>query len=88
MIKSFKNKDLEKFYTDGNESAIKDVDKKRLKLILAQIDAAEELKDCKIPSFQFQRAKKAGFYSVSVGNGKRLVFRLTPSKAKVPATKH
>ncbi|MCR5261585.1 MAG: type II toxin-antitoxin system RelE/ParE family toxin [Candidatus Gastranaerophilales bacterium] len=88
MIKSFKNKDLEKFYLDGNESAIENVDKKRLKLILAQIDAAEEIKDCKIPSFKFQRAKKAGFYSVSVGNGKRLVFRLTPAKSTVSSAKH
>lgn len=79
MIKSFKNKNLEKFYLEGNESELKDVDKKRLKLILAQIDAAEELKDCKIPSFKFQRSKKAGFYSINVGNGKKLVFRLTPS---------
>ena len=80
MIKSFKNKNLEKFYTDGVLENLKGVDKSRLKVILAQLDAADEIKDCKIPSFKFAKTKKKGYYSISVGNGKRLVFRLTPSK--------
>lgn len=79
MIKSFKNKNLEKFYFDGDDNAIENVDSRRLRLILSQLDAAEELKDCKIPSFNFKRVKKNGFYSISLGNGKKLVFRLTPS---------
>ena len=79
MIKSFKNKNLEKFYFDGDDNAIEYVDSKRLRLILSQLDAAEELKDCKIPSFNFKRVKKNGVYSISLGNGKKLVFRLTPS---------
>ena len=80
MIKSFKNKNLEKFYTDGVLENLTGVDKSRLKVILAQLDAADELKDCKIPSFKFSKTKKKGYYSISVGNGKRLVFRLTSSK--------
>ncbi len=79
MIKSFKNKNLEKFYNEGVDDEIDGVDKDRLRLILAQLDAAEELKDCKIPSFNFTRVCKNGTYSISVGNGKRLVFRLIPS---------
>lgn len=79
MIKSFKNKNLEKFYNEGVDDEIDGVDKDRLRLILAQLDAAEELKDCKIPSFNFTRVRKNGTYSISVGNGKRLVFRLIPS---------
>lgn len=79
MIKSFKNKNLETFYFDGDDNAIENVDSKRLRLILSQLDAAEELKDCKIPSFNFKRVKKNGVYSISLGNGKKLVFRLTPS---------
>lgn len=80
MIKSFKNKNLEKFYKEGLEDEIEGVDKDRLRLILAQLDAAEELKDCKIPSFNFKRVKKNGIYSISVGNGKNLIFKLVPSK--------
>ena len=79
MIKSFKNKNLEKFYNEGVDDEIDGVDKDRLRLILVQLDAAEELKDCKIPSFNFTRVRKNGTYSISVGNGKRLVFRLIPS---------
>ena len=80
MIKSFKNKNLEKFYIDGDSEDFEGVDKNRLRLILAQLDAADELKDCKINSLKFSKHKKNGMYSVSVGNGKKLVFRLTPSK--------
>ncbi len=80
MIKSFKNKNLEKFYNEGVDDEIEGVDKDRLRLILAQLDAADELKDCKIPSFDFKKIRKNGTYSISVGNGKKLVFRLVPSK--------
>lgn len=70
MIKSFKNKNLEKFYCEGDTKGIKGVDKDRLRLILSQLDAADELRDCKIPSFNFTHIKKNGFYSISIGNGK------------------
>lgn len=80
MIKSFKNKNLEKFYNEGLDDEIEGVDKDRLRLILAQLDAADEIKDCKIPSFDFKKIRKNGTYSISVGNGKKLVFRLVPSK--------
>ncbi len=80
MIKSFKNKNLEKFYKEGLEDEIEGVDKDRLRLILAQLDAADELKDCKIPSFNFKKIQKNGIYSISVGNGKNLIFKLVPSK--------
>lgn len=80
MIKSFKNKNLEKFYNEGLDDEIEGVDKDRLRLILAQLDAADEIKDCKIPSFDFKKVRKNGTYSISVGNGKKLVFKLVPSK--------
>ncbi len=80
MIKSFKNKNLEKFFYEGK--SISDVDNNRLRLILSQLDAADELKDCKVPSLKFTRTKKSGIYSISVGNGKKLVFKLTPEKQK------
>ena len=78
MIKSFKNKRLEEFYNNGHSEDLQEIDSDRLRLILSQLDAAEEIKDCKIPSFNFKKIKKNGFYSISVGNGKKLVFRLVP----------
>ena len=80
MIKSFKNKFLEKFDTDGKEEGLENVDTKRLRLILSQLDAADELRDCKIQSFKFTRIKKNGIYSIYIEEGKKLVFKLTPSK--------
>lgn len=82
MIKSFKNKNLEKFYNEGVDEEINGVDKDRLRLILAQLDAAEDIKDCKIPSFDFTRVRKNGTYSIAIGNGKRLIFKLVPSNKK------
>ncbi len=82
MIKSFKNKNLEKFYCEGITDGLEKVDSNRLRLILSQLDAADELKDCNIASLKFTRVKKTGIYSVSVGNGKKLVFKLTPSTKK------
>lgn len=78
MIKSFKNKKLEEFYKNGSVEDFNEIDENRLRLILSQLDAAEEIKDCKIPSFNFKKSKRAGMYSISVGNGKRLIFRLIP----------
>ena len=78
MIKSFKNKKLEEFYNNGSSEDLHEVDSDRLRLILSQLDAAEEIKDCKIPSFNFKRVKKGGLYSISVGNGKKLLFKLVP----------
>lgn len=80
MIKSFKNKELEKFYINGDEKGIEGVDKKRLRLVLTQLDAADELRDCKIPSFHFTKVKNDGTYSISIDNRKKLIFKLTPSE--------
>jgi proteic killer suppression protein len=80
MIKTFKNKQLEKFYNSGVAEGLADIDKERLRLILAQLDAAEELKDLKIPSLDFNKVKEDGTFSIAIGNGKRLIFTLKPTE--------
>ncbi len=76
MIKSFKHKGLEKFFTEGNTDDIEGIDEETLRYVLSVIDAADEIRDCKIPSLKFQKENK-GFYSICVGNDKKLLFRLT-----------
>ncbi|MBQ2644579.1 type II toxin-antitoxin system RelE/ParE family toxin [bacterium] len=82
MIKSFRNKNLQNFYTNGSVEALKGIDRKKLKIILAQLDSADELRDLKIPSLQFQKTIKKGYYAIEIGKGKKLVFRLAPSSQK------
>lgn len=79
MIKSFKNKQLENFYKNGACEELEGIDYIRLRLVLLQLDAAEEIRDFQVPSLQFTRVKKNGTYSISIGNGKKIVFKLVPT---------
>jgi len=80
MIKSFKHQGLEKFFTEGNAENIEGADENRLKYVLSVIDAADELRDFQIPSLKFTRENNKGFYSVLIGNGKKIIFRLVTDK--------
>lgn len=82
MIKSFKHKGLERFFNEGNTEDIEEADENRLRYALSVIDAADELRDCNIPSLKFTKENSKGFYSINVGNGKKITFRLTPQKSK------
>lgn len=82
MIKSFKNKGLEKFFNDGIVDDIDGADANRLRYALSIVDAADELRDLNIPSLKFTKENNKGFYSICVGNGKKIVFRLVPNDNK------
>jgi len=79
MIKSFKHKGLEKFFYNGNAEDVDCTDKKKLKYVLSIMDAADELRDFQIPSLNFTKENDKGFYSLKVGNGKKITFRLVPN---------
>ena len=76
MIKSFKNKQIEEFFTEDAKVDFGKVNLDRLRLILAQLDAAEELREIDLPSFKLKKERQDGIYSISVGGGKKLVFKL------------
>lgn len=82
MIKSFKHQGLEKFFNEGNAEEIDGADEDKLKYVLSMIDAADELRDLNIPSLKFTKENNKGFYSVCVGNGKKILFRLVPNENK------
>jgi len=82
MIRSFKNKGLEKFFNEGIAEDIDGADENKLKYALSMIDAADELRDLNIPSLKFTKENNKGFYSICVGNGKKIIFRLVPSENK------
>lgn len=82
MIKSFKHKGLEKFFNEGNKECIDGADETRLRYALSIVDAADELKDFNIPSLKFTKENNKGCYSINVGNGKKITFRLTPQNSE------
>lgn len=82
MIKSFKHKGLELFFNEGISDNIEGADENKLRFVLSVIDAADELRDCNISSLNFTKENTQGLYSVNVGNGKKVIFKLIPQNSE------
>lgn len=52
MIKSFKHKGLEKFFTTGSIKGIQANHKEKLSLILVALNRAKYIEDLKVPAFR------------------------------------
>ncbi|MGN0193307.1 MAG: type II toxin-antitoxin system RelE/ParE family toxin [Candidatus Gastranaerophilaceae bacterium] len=77
MIKSFSDKKLQNFYTDGKTP--RGFSKEKLAHVLTQLDAAEEFRDL---SGLDVKDEGNGVYSVAVGKNYKIVFR--PEKREFP----
>lgn len=79
MIKSFAHKGLEKFFTTGRTSGIQPTHAKRLRLILAQLNQANHLRDLDIPTFRLHPLKgdKRGLWAIMVNGNWRVTFRFS-----------
>lgn len=78
MIESFKNKGLQELFEKGKTARLPQERLKKIKMILAALDAATELKDLNMPAFRLHKLKKPpldGFYSIDVSGNYRVVFR-------------
>jgi len=78
MIKSFKHKGLKKLYNTGSQKGIRPEHVKRLRVIIARLDASLNPQDMKLPGLDLHSLKKGayeGFYSVSVSGNWRVIFR-------------
>ena len=76
MIKSFSHKGLEAFFASGSLKGIIPTHAKRLRVILATLDAAASAEEMALPAFQLHSLKGelAGMYSVSVNGNWRVIF--------------
>ena len=76
MIKSFKNKGLELFYTTGSTKGIQAKHKDRLQIILARLNAIKSISDTDIPSFRLHKLKgdKNNLWSITVRANWRITF--------------
>ncbi len=77
MIKSFRHKGLEKFYTTGSKAGIQAKHASKLRRILGLLDAATKPDDVNLPGFRLHplTGKEKGFYSVWVSGNWRVVFQ-------------
>ena len=77
MIKSFKNKGLELFYTTASTKGIQAKHKDRLQIILARLNAIKDVTDINLPSFRLHKLKgtKGDLWSVTVQANWRITFK-------------
>ena len=77
MIRSFKHKGLEKFFTKGTASGIQSAHSKRIRLILGRLNASITAQDMDLPGlFLHQlRGKYRSRWSVRVSGNWRITFK-------------
>jgi len=77
MIRSFKHKGLEKFFTKGTASGIRSAQSKRLRLILGRLSASTMAQDMDLPGLYLHqlRGKYRGRWSVRVNSNWRITFK-------------
>lgn len=77
MIKSFKHKGLKKLYETGSVQGVRPEHAKRLRSILARLDAIQAPRDMDLPGLDLHllRGDFKGFWAVSVSGNWRVLFR-------------
>lgn len=82
-IKTFRHKDLKKFFEFGIRSGIQPVHAKRIKLILDLLNGAMEAKDMNFPGSDFHilKGNLKRFYSVHVNGNWTIIFRFERGEA-------
>ena len=77
MIKEFRHKGLKKLYETGSHKGVRPEHVKRLRWILARLDASITPQDMLLPGLDLHSLKGSyeGFWAVSVSGNWRVVFR-------------
>ena len=77
MIRSFRHKGLKRFYEKGSARGLPPQRLSRLRLILAGLDAAEDLDGLSLPGYQLHplKGELKGFWSLRVTGNFRVIFR-------------
>jgi len=79
MIKSFKHKGLEKFYSSGTTKGIQAKHAKKLRMQLIALDTAHYIEDLDIPGYRLHQLKGSlkGYWSITVNANWRITFEFT-----------
>lgn len=83
MIKSFKHRGLKRLYEQGDESRIRTEYRKKVRSILAVLEAADEIEGMDVATFHLHPLKgdMADFWSVTVRANWRIIFRFEDGNA-------
>lgn len=83
MIKSFTHKGLRQLYEAGSQKGINPDHAKRLRIILARLDASQGSEDMNLPGLRLHPLKGdlKGFWAVDVSGNWRVVFRFEGNNA-------
>ena len=85
MIKSFKHKGLEKFFTTGSTAGIQANHERRLEERLQALHTASVIDDMDLPGWRLHELKgnRAGLWAVNVSGNWRIVFEFVSGNAHV-----
>ena len=77
MIKGFKHKGLERYFTKSERKGIDAKHAERIRRVLDRLDAAVRPEDMNLPGFGFHGLKgdRKGTYAVSVSGNWRITFQ-------------
>ena len=77
MIRSFKHKGLERFFTTGSKAGIQPQHAERLRLILGRLSVSTGTRDMNLPGLKLHelRGDRKGTWAVSVSGNWRVTFR-------------
>ena len=85
MIKSFKHKGLERFYTKGTLRGIQSSHAKKIRMQLAVLDTAQTVEDCDIPGYRLHALKgsRKNVWAISVSGNWRLTFEFSEGNVHI-----
>jgi proteic killer suppression protein len=85
MIKSFKHKGLERFYSTGNTKGIQAKHANKLRMRLAALDTAHVVEDLDIPGYRLHQLKGdlKGVWSITVNANWRITFKFSDGNVYV-----
>lgn len=76
MIKGFRHRGLERYFTKGTTAGIQAKHGKRIRLILARLHASASARDMNLPGLKLHplKGKRKGTWDVSVSGNWRITF--------------
>lgn len=83
MIRSFRHKGLERYFTTSDRRGIDSRHAERIRRILDRLDAAARPGDMNLPGYRFHGLKgdRKGSYAISVSGNWRITFRFDEGDA-------
>lgn len=77
MIKTFRHKGLESFYSTGSKAGIQAKHADKIRLVLGRLSASREPRDMNLPGLRLHPliGKQEGFWAVDVSGNWRITFR-------------